>query len=128
VLEIKNASISGHKVLDNETGEEIGGIVSSNPRMTVLPSTFAVTFGKALWKDIEIKSGERKVLNPGTITVNGAPITGVPIKDANGETVASVSPIGKWAPLPPGKYTVEIAGQKVPVDLAEGQDATINVQ
>jgi hypothetical protein len=60
--------------------------------------------------------------------VNGAPITGVPIKDANGETVASVSPIGKWAPLPPGKYTVEIAGQKVPVDLAEGQDATINVQ
>jgi len=128
VLEIKNASISGHKVLDNETEEEIGGIVSSNPRMTVLPSTFAVTFGKALWKDIEIKAGERKVLNPGTITVNGASITGVPIKDANGETVASVSPIGKWAPLPPGKYTVEIGGQKVPVDLAEGQEATINVQ
>ena len=55
MIEIKNASISGHKVFDNETGEEIGGIVSSNPRITVLPSTFAVSFGKTLWKDIEVK-------------------------------------------------------------------------
>ncbi|HYC16915.1 MAG TPA: VWA domain-containing protein [Pseudolabrys sp.] len=128
VLEIKHASISGHKVLDNETGEEIASVVSSNPRITVLPSTFAVTFGAAVWKDIEVKAGEHKILNPGTITVNGAPITGVPIKDSEGNTVASVSPLGKWAPLPPGKYTVEIGNQKVPVELAEGQDIAIDAK
>lgn len=128
ILEIKHASISGHKVLDNETGEEIGSIVSSNPRMTVLPSTFAVTFGGAVWKDIEVKAGEHKVIDPGTITVNGAPISGVAIKDGNGHSVASVSPLGKWAPLPPGKYIVDLGTQKVPIDLAEGQDAVIDLR
>jgi hypothetical protein len=128
VLEIKNASISGHKVLDGETGEEIGGIVSSNPRMTVMPSTFSVTFGKALWKNIEVKNGEVKVLNPGTITVNGGSANGTPIRDEEGTIVASVSPFAKKAPLPPGKYTVDFGSQKVPVDLAEGQDMVINVR
>ena len=128
VIEIKNASISGHTVFDNETGEEIGSIVSTNPRMTVLPSTFAVSFGKALWKDIEVKAGERKVLAPGTITVSGGDIRGTPIKDEEGNVVASVSPIQSWAPLPPGKYTIDFGSQKVPVDLAEGQDVEIKVQ
>jgi hypothetical protein len=115
-------------VLDAETGEEIGGIVSTNPRITVMPSTFSVTFGKALWKDIEVKSGERKVLNPGTIEVKGASVTGTPIRDQEGAIVASVSPLGTWAPLPPGKYTVDVGSQKVPVDLAEGQEVVINVK
>ena len=128
MLEINHASISGHKVLDGETGEEIGGIVSTNPRMTVMPSTFSVTFGKALWKDIEVKNGEHKVLNPGTITVNGASIMGTPIRDEEGTIVASPSPLGKVAPLPPGKYMVDVGGQKVPVDLAEGQEVVINVK
>src|SRR5208282_749064 len=61
-IEIKHAT--GHKVLDAETGEEVGGIANTNPRITVLPSTFTVTFGKALWKNIEVKDGEHVVLNP----------------------------------------------------------------
>ncbi len=128
VIEISKASISGHTVFDNETGEEIGSIVSTNPRMTVLPSTFAVSFGGAMWRNIEVKDGEHKVLNPGTIEVIGAPITGVPIKDEAGAVVATVSPVQSRAPLPPGKYTVEVAGQKMPVDLAEGQDVEIKLQ
>jgi hypothetical protein len=31
-------------------------------------------------------------------------------------------------PVPPGKYVIEIAGQKLPLDLAEGQTMEINVQ
>lgn len=128
VIEIKNADISGHRVLDNETGEDMGGIVSTNPRMTVLPSTFAVTFRDTVWKNIEVKDGEHKVLNPGTIKVEGAPITGIPIKDGEGVTVAKVTSTGNTAPLPPGKYVVEIGSQKVPVDLAEGQDVVIDMK
>ena len=128
VLEIRNASISGHRVLDNETGEDLGGIVSTNPRMTVLPSTFAVTFDKAVWRNIEVKDGEHKVLNPGTIKVEGAPVTGISIKDADGIAVSKVSWTQNSATLPPGKYTVEIGNQKVPVDLAEGQDVVIQMQ
>jgi len=36
--------------------------------------------------------------------------------------------LGKVAALPPGKYTVDVGGQKVPVDLAEGQEVVINVK
>jgi hypothetical protein len=68
------------------------------------------------------------VLNPGTITVNGASVTGTPIRAEDGTIVASVSPLGSWAPLPPGKYTVDLGSQKVPVDLVEGQDVVLNVQ
>ncbi len=128
VLEIRNASISGHRVLDNETGEDLGGIVSTNPRMTVLPSTFAVTFDKAVWRNIEVEDGEHKVLNPGTIKVEGAPVNGIPIMDAEGTVVSKVSGTQNSTTLPPGNYTLEIHNQKVPVDLAEGQDVVIQMQ
>jgi von Willebrand factor type A domain len=128
VIEIRNPSISGHKVLDNETREEIGSIMSSNPVLAVLPSTFAVTFGKALWKDIEVKEGERKVLNPGVVKVEGAGIPGHPIKDEEGNIVAQVSATQNTAPLPPGKYTLDIAGQQVPLELTEGQTIEIKTQ
>ena len=127
VIEIRNASITGHKVLDNETGEEIGSIVSSNPRISVLPSTFAVTFGKALWKDIEVKEGERKVLEPGVIKIIGGGMSQRVLGEDGAEvdTIVSSSP---RAPLPPGNYTVEVAGQKVPVTLAPGQTVEIKAQ
>ena len=128
VIEVKNASISGHKVLDNETHEEIGSIMSSNPVLAVLPSSFAVTFGKALWKDIEVKEGERRVLNPGVVTVIGAGIPGYPIKDEDGNIVAQVSATQDTAPLPPGKYTLDIAGQQVPLEFTEGQTIEIKTQ
>jgi hypothetical protein len=128
VIEVRNASITGHKVLDAETGEEIGSVASTNSRITVLPSTFSVTFGKALWKDIEVKNGERKVLNPGVIAVSGADIRGNPIRDEDGNVVATVSPTQSSVPLPPGKYTLEIRGQKVPVELTEGQNVQIKAQ
>jgi hypothetical protein len=127
VIEIRNASITGHKVLDNETSEEIGSIVSSNPRISVLPSTFAVTFGKALWKDIEVKEGERKVLDPGVIKIIGGGISQRVLGEDGAEvdTIVSSSP---RAPLPPGNYTVEVAGQKVRVTLAPGQTVEIKAQ
>jgi hypothetical protein len=128
VLEVRNASITGHKVLDWETGEEIGSIASTNSRMTVLPSSFSVTFGKALWKNIDVKGGEHKVLNPGVVTVSGADIRGNPIRDEDGTVVATVSPTQSSVPLPAGKYTLEVRGQKVPIDLAEGQNVQIKAQ
>jgi VWA domain-containing protein len=128
VIEIRNASISGHKVLDNETREEIGSVMSSNPVLAVLPSTFAVTFGKALWKDIEVKEGERRVLNPGAVTVKGAGIPGYSIKDEEGNIVATVSATQDTAPLPPGKYTLDVGGQQVPLELTEGQKIEVKAQ
>ena len=127
VLAVQNAALPGHKVLDAETGGEVGTVSALQNSITVLPSTFSVTFGNALWKDIEVKLGERKLLNPGILSVLGADIRGYPIKDETGAVIASVSATQSSAPLPPGKYTIEIGAQNVPFDLAAGQKVEIKL-
>ena len=34
------------------------------------PSTFSVQFGEVFWRDIEVKNGEQKILNPGVIELD----------------------------------------------------------
>jgi hypothetical protein len=46
----------------------------------------------------------------------------------DGTAVGSVSSFAHIMPVPPGQYTIEIEGQKVPLDLAEGQTMEINVR
>lgn len=120
VIEVRNANISGHKVLDGETGEEIGKISSSSPRITVLPSTFSVQFGETLWKDIEVKIGEVKILNPGVIELAGLKTRSARILSEDGTLAGRI--VSSWPrlALPAGKYVVEFSGQRVPVELVEG--------
>jgi hypothetical protein len=128
VLEVTNGSPAGHKVLDWETGTEVGQVSGSVPRLSVLPSTFTVMFGNARWDNIDIKAGERKVLNPAVIVVNGAGGAGYPVRAEDGTAVGNISSFVSRMPVPPGKYTIEIEGQKVALDLAEGQTMEINVK
>lgn len=128
VLEINNAAPSGHKVLDWETGVELGQISSFASRLTVLPSTFTITFGGAEWANVEVKAGERKVLNPAVIVVNGASGAGHHVRAEDGTVVGNVSSFTHRLPVPPGKYTIQIEDQKVPLDLAEGQTMEINLK
>jgi len=128
IIEIKNAAPSGHKVLDWETGNEIGAISQFASQLTVLPSTFSVKFGGAEWRNVEVKAGERKVLNPAVIAVKGASSAGHDVFAEDGTLVGKVSQFASQIPVPPGKYTIEVGGQKVPLDLAEGQVMEINLK
>lgn len=128
VLAIQNAASAGHKVLDWETGVEVGNISSSVRQLSVLPSTFTVMFGNARWDNVEVKAGERKVLNPAVIVVNGASGAGHRVVADDGTSVAVVSSFAHILPVPPGKYTIEIEGQKVALDLSEGQTMEINLK
>jgi hypothetical protein len=128
VLEVRNAWIMGHKVLDWETEAAVGSISTTMSRISVLPSTFTVTFGNAQWKNIEVKAGEHKVLNPAVIAVNGADIMGHKVRTEDGTLVATISATASVLPVPPGKYTMEAADQKVPLELAEGQRMEINLR
>ncbi|MBX9777919.1 MAG: VWA domain-containing protein [Xanthobacteraceae bacterium] len=128
VLVMPNASNAGHKVLDWETGVEVGSISHAVNSLSVMPSTFTVMFGNARWDNIEVEAGERKVLNPAVIVVNGASGAGHRVLADDGTLVAVVSSFGHILPVPPGQYTIEIEGQTVPLDLQEGQRMEINVK
>jgi VWA domain-containing protein len=128
VIEVQNAAPSGHKVLDWETGIEVGNVSSSVTRLSVLPSSFTVMFGNARWDNIEIKGGEHKVLNPAVIVVNGASGAGHNVYAEDGTRVGNVSSFSHIMPVPPGKYAIEIDSQRIPLDLAEGQRMEINVR
>jgi hypothetical protein len=128
IIEVQNASSSGHKVLDWETGVEVGDVSSSVSRLSVLPSTFTVVFGNARWDNIEVKAGEHKVLNPAVIVVNGASGAGHKVHAEDGTLVGNVSSFMHLLPVPPGQYSIEIDAQKIPLDLQEGQRMEIDIK
>jgi hypothetical protein len=128
VLEVHTAWIMGHKVLDWETEAEVGSFSTSMRRISVVPSTFTVTFGNARWTNIDVKAGEEKIINPAVIIVKGLDHRGAKVNTEDGMFVANLSTSAALLPVPPGKYVLEAAGQKVPLDLAEGQRMEINLR
>lgn len=128
VLELTSYWLMGHKVLDWETGTEVGSMSGTKGRLSVLPSTFTITFGGVEWNNVEVKAGELKVLNPAVITVNRPDVSGHNVFAEDGTLVAAISGTVSVLPVPPGKYTIEVGDQKLPLDLAEGQRMEINLQ
>jgi von Willebrand factor type A domain len=128
VLEVRTAWIRGHKVLDWETEAEVGSFSTSMRRISVVPSTFTVTFGNAHWTNIDVKAGEHKLINPAVLVVKGLDHRGAKVNTEDGMFVANLSTSAALLPVPPGKYVLEAADQKVPLDLAEGQRMEVNLR
>ena len=128
VLEVHTAWIRGHKVLDWETEAEIASFTTAMRRISVVPSTFTVTFGNARWENIDVKAGEHKIINPAVIVVKGLDHRGGKVNMEDGTLVATVTTSAALLPVPPGKYVLELPGQKLPLDLKEGQRMEINLK
>jgi len=128
VLEVHTAWIRGHKVLDWETEAEIASFTTAMRRISVVPSTFTVTFGNARWENIDVKAGEHKIINPAVIVVKGLDHRGGKVNMEDGTLVATVTTSVAQLPVPPGKYVLELPGQKLPLDLKEGQRMEINLK
>ena len=128
VLEVRTAWIRGHKVLDWETEAEIASFTTAMRRISVVPSTFTVTFGNARWENIDVKAGEHKIINPAVIAVKGLDHRGGKLNMEDGTLVATVTTSAAQLPVPPGQYVLELPGQKLPLDLKEGQRMEINLK
>ena len=126
VIELTFLAPAGHKILDWETGVEVGELRGVVKQRSVLPSTFTVTFGGAEWKQIEVKAGERKVLNPAVIVTK--PPQGNKVYTEDGALVGTLRGVVSQLPVPPGKYTIEARGKKLPLDLKEGQRMEIDLK
>lgn len=128
IIELASVGASGHKVLDWETGVQVGELRGIKTKLTVLPSTFTVTFGGAEWRNIEVKAGERKIVNPAVIIVKPPDARGHKIHAEDGTLVGTILGVISTMPVPPGKYTIDVADQKIPLDLKEGQRMEINLR
>jgi hypothetical protein len=121
VIELRSLSPGGHKVLDWETGTEVGELRGVRKSLSVLPSTFTVTFGGAEWRHIEVKAGERRVLAPAVIVVSPPEPRGNRVYAEDGTLVGTLRGVVAQMAVPPGKYTIEAGGKKHPLELVEGQ-------
>lgn len=121
ILHVENASLSGHKVIERETGIEHGSVSSLKGSVALMPGEYDVMFGRIPWPVI-ISPGSTTVLKPGTVEVEHASYKGHKIYSSKGDVVAEVSNIMDWTPLPPGDYSIDLNGKKISFSLKEGKD------
>ena len=80
-LLIRNAEMSGHKVSKAESGEVVKTLNSSGPSAELPAGFYNVTFGKSVWKSVEVQPGETTVLEPGVIEIRTPSISGHKVLD-----------------------------------------------
>lgn len=120
ILTVNHAALQGNRILEPETGQEMGQVSNTKSSVALMPGDYDVTFGQTTWP-IKLEAGQKLVLNPGVVSLKGAKITGHAIKDAQGRQVGQVSATGSSMALPPGKYTLEVEGGQEEFELKEGQ-------
>ncbi len=120
-LSVRKASLHGHRIMDSESGIEVGSVSSLKSTATLIPGMYDVSFGGIGWPGIKVDSGRTMILKPGFIEVKRASINGHRVRTAAGTEVGSVSATGNRMPLPPGDYTVELGKKKVPFSVSEDQ-------
>jgi Mg-chelatase subunit ChlD len=125
ILEVENAGINGHPVMDSETGAKIAEVSSIKKAVTLLPGVYDVGFSKLVWPLVKIDGGKKTLLRPGRLKVEGASFNGHKVKTAAGVDAGEVSNMAATLPLPPGDYTVDIGGKAVPFKIAPGQTVSV---
>ena len=125
-LEVKGADISGHTVRSAETGEEVAMISAVNAIAELPAAIYNVTIGSAVWKSIEVKTGETTVLEPGLLNVKPASIRGHMVAEREtGEEHGMVSSLHQTIALMPGDYDVFFGEMSWPVRIEGGQTVTL---
>jgi len=121
ILRIERANIRGHRVVENETGEEFDSMSQTRDSIVLIPGDYEVFFGNAVWP-VAAMPGAKITLNPGLVTVRGASAQGIRIRTLRGDLVDSISHSMPTIPLPPGEYTIEIDGRMKPFTVKVGDN------
>lgn len=128
-LKIEGRDLWGNRFLDPETQEAVGETIPSFDRVALLPTRVLVTFGnlhKLVWPEtVEIKEGTTTTLRAGGIQVRSTKTFKAVVMTANGEVAGEITSSVHRIALPPGKYTLELNGQQILVELAEGHNVEI---
>ena len=91
-LEIKRPGKAGHFIVNPKTGKLLLQVTRKKPSVKIAPGVYDVQFSSAVWKGVEIKSGQTTVLEPAVLEIKNAAREGHLIIDAaNGKTVDLLS-------------------------------------
>jgi len=122
-LEIIRPDISGHKVIDTQTGKKVGKISHTNSSIKLKEGIYNITIGATLWKSIEIKGGETTTLKPARLIVKPASVSFINILDAETDIKHGyVSNTHNSIALMPGYYNVIFGKTKWSIELKEGEE------
>jgi uncharacterized protein YerC len=127
-LQIKKADVTGHDVTDAETGKNAGSISSVNSTLNLPAGIYNVTFGKAVWKSVEVYTGQTTVLEPGVLEINHGSLAGNQVMDSEtGLVHGEISSIKRSITLMPGLYDVTFGKAAWPVvRVNSGKITTLN--
>ncbi|MBI5101122.1 MAG: VWA domain-containing protein [Nitrospirae bacterium] len=123
VIKIEHLSSGVHKVVERETGEELGQISQAKDFIVLAPGEYDIFFGKTVWP-VSAGQGAKIVLKPGTVILKGATPQGHRIRKPGGDVVETLSNTAPSVQLPPGDYTIEIDGKLKQFSLKESETLT----
>ncbi|NND50507.1 MAG: VWA domain-containing protein, partial [Rhizobiales bacterium] len=103
VLKINNNQY--HKIMDPETGKRYVSYAGSTKQLALPPGRYDVSFSQAIWRGVEIKEGQVRVLDPGILRIKNNQYHAVRDSET-GKRLASYSGSTKYLALPPGRYNV----------------------
>jgi hypothetical protein len=125
-LEVKGADLAGHQITRADTGEKVGTLGHTQASMELPAGIYNVTVGKAVWKSVEVKAGEKTTLTPGFLAVEHAWIRGHEVVDAEtGAVQGQVSTTHNRLAVMPGDYEIRFGKAVWPVRIKAGEKTTL---
>ena len=113
---------------DEATGKAVEKFTEGHTDMPLPAGTYTVMFGKAAWKGIALKKGEAFELKPGRLKIEKEGSFYYMLRDAAGNDVLKLTSGTNDIPFPPGKYTLDVEGQQVPVTISEGKRMVLKIR
>ncbi len=123
VLSVTGLDVNRREVADFETGEVVASVSALKSWVALVPGTYEVRFGAAAWGPILVDAGVEVELAPAILRLAGA--SRARVYDAAGNEVASMSSIRSSAPVPPGRWVVEVDGERRTLEVAAGDEVDL---
>ena len=125
---LKMADTYYNVVIDEATGKAVEKFTEGHTDMPLPAGTYTVMFGKAAWKGLALKKGEAFELKPGRLKIEKEGSFYYMLRDAAGNDVLKLTSGTNDIPFPPGKYTLDVEGQQVPVTISEGKRMVLKIR
>jgi hypothetical protein len=99
-----------HEVFNAETGERVGQIDRANLELKLPAGIYEVAFGPGRWKGIEVRHGERTVIEPADLRLEHRVGQVVVVDSETGERFGSMDAANAEVTLMPGLYDLVYRG------------------